>query len=91
MNQSTKHLQTFDAKGLRAITKGRAIAKSSILLSQYWNLSNKPLYGYRGACPPAKKTSILQTIFNIVAPCFDIMSLKDEHPCEIKKTVFENH
>ena len=32
-----------EAKGLRAITKVGAIEKSSILLSQYWNLSNKPL------------------------------------------------
>ena len=32
-----------EAKGLRAITKGGAIEKSSILLLQYWNLSNKPL------------------------------------------------
>jgi hypothetical protein len=27
----------------RAITKGGAIEKSPILLSQYWNLSNKPI------------------------------------------------
>ena len=31
------------AKGFRAITKGGAIEKSPILLSQYWNLTNKPL------------------------------------------------
>ena len=50
-NQQT--LYKNEAKGLRAttcyrkvgraITKGGAIEKSQKLLSQYWNLSNKPL------------------------------------------------
>jgi hypothetical protein len=48
MNQSTKLIKN-EAKELRyrkvgrAITKGGAIEISPILLSQYWNLSNKPL------------------------------------------------
>ena len=33
----------MEAKGLRATTKWGVIENSSILLSQYWNLSNKPL------------------------------------------------
>ena len=53
MNQYTKLIQKFKQrdqdrqlcyrKVRRAITKGGAIEKSSILLSQYWNLSNMPL------------------------------------------------
>ena len=37
MNQFTKLIQNtkIEAKGLRAITKGEALEKSSILLSQY--------------------------------------------------------
>jgi hypothetical protein len=34
----------------RAITKWGAIEKSSILLSQYWNSSNKPLYILEDFC-----------------------------------------
>ena len=54
MNQSTKLIQKLKQRDKerqlcyrkvgRAITKWGAIEKSSILLSQYWNLSNKPLY-----------------------------------------------
>ena len=47
MNQSTKLIQKLkqmDRKVGRAITKWGAMEKSSILLLQYWNLSNKPLY-----------------------------------------------
>ena len=51
MNQSTKPIQKIKQKERqlcyrkvgRAITKWGAIEKSSKLLSQYWNLSNKPL------------------------------------------------
>ena len=53
MDQSTKLIQKMKQRDEerqlcyrkvgRAITKGGAIEKSSILLSQYWNLSNKPL------------------------------------------------
>ena len=53
MNQSTqlikklkqwdKEQQLCNRKVGRAITKWGAIEKSSILLLQYWNLSNKPL------------------------------------------------
>jgi hypothetical protein len=47
MNQSTKLIQKLKqrdkSKVGRAITKWGAIETSSILLSQYWNLSNKHL------------------------------------------------
>ena len=53
MNQSTKLIQNLKQRDQerqlyyrkvgRAITKWGAIEKSSILFSQYWNLSNKPL------------------------------------------------
>ena len=38
-----QNLYKNEAKELRATTKGGAIEKNSILLSQYLNLSNKPL------------------------------------------------
>ena len=67
MNQSTKieakglRATTLDSKVGRAITKGGAIEKSPILLSQYWineelnhwyknNLLNVSMYKYAGYC-----------------------------------------
>ena len=48
----------------RAITKWGAIEKSSILLSQYWNLTNKPLLLDRVVMVRVGKDPVYTTCYN---------------------------